>query len=63
LFIELVLLIEFVRKHKELKIEEFLRLGILESLRLVNRCPYIGDVLFQDRGDSLEIITSIIKIS
>jgi hypothetical protein len=60
---KLILLIDLVREHGELKVEEVGGLGVLELLRLVDLVPDVVHVLVDDGADALEIVPSVIEVT
>ncbi len=60
---ELILLIDLVRQHGELKVEEVGGLGVLELLRLVNLVPDVVHILVNDASDALKIVSSVIEVT
>ena len=60
---ELILLIDLVRQHGELKVEEVGGLGVLELLGLVNFVPDVIHILVNDASDALEIVSSVIEVT
>lgn len=60
---ELILLIDLVRQHGVLKVEEVGGLGVLELLGLVNLVPDVVHILVNDASDALEIVSSVIEVT
>lgn len=60
---ELILLVDLVREHGELKVEEVGGFGVLELLRLVDLVPDVVHVLVDDGADALEIVPSVIEVT
>ena len=60
---ELILLVDLVREHGELKVEEVGGLGVLELLRLIDLVPDVVHVLVDDGADALEIVPSVIEVT
>lgn len=43
--------------------EEILRFGVFELLRLINLVPYFDDIFVDNVGDALEAVSSAVKVS
>ena len=60
---ELILLVDLVREHGELKVEEVGGLGVLELIWLLNFFPDIIHILVNYRTNSLIIVSSVIEVT
>ena len=60
---ELILLVDLVWEHGELKVEEVGGFGVLELLRLIDLVPDIVHVLVDDGADAVEIVPSVIEVT